>query len=87
MTEESKYKEELFNTLADAIENIGKDDPTYSETQKALDILDVLESLLAYTVYSTSVSIETVRTSAEESYMNIKKRALDMMSDELNKKE
>lgn len=84
MTEASKYHEILFNTLAESIESVGKDDPNYSETQKALDILDVLESLLAYAIYSTSNSLETVRDSAEESYINIKKRALHMMNNELN---
>lgn len=83
MNQPKHYREALFDAIANTIENVGKNDPEYTPTQKSLDILDVLENLLAYTIYSTCNSLETVRDSAEESYVNIKKRALHMMKQEL----
>ena len=72
------YRDQMFDTLANAIENTGKSDESYDNYLKALDILDVLESLLAYTIYNTSDSQDTIRDASEESYINIKKRALKM---------
>jgi hypothetical protein len=72
------YRDEMFDTLANAIENVGKSDESYDNYLKALDILEVLESLLAYTIYNTCDSPETIRDACEESYINIKKRALLM---------
>ncbi|KTD15925.1 hypothetical protein E3983_02545 [Legionella israelensis] len=79
MTKDISYADQLFESLSDTIENIGKEDPDYDDKQKALDILNVLESLLAYTIYTTCITSENVRDSAEESYMNIKRQALEMI--------
>ena len=78
MINERKYKECLFEKISDIIENIGQEDSNYDNYQKARDILEVLEGLLAYAIYNTCVSPETIRDSAEESYVNIKKKALEM---------
>ncbi len=80
------YKEQMFDTLSTAIENIGKDDPSYTDHDKALDILDVLESLLAYSIFTTCVTSDNVRDSCEESYMNIKRRALRILEQEAKAK-
>ena len=72
------YRDEMFDTRANAIESVGKSDESYDNYLKALDILEVLESLLAYTIYNTSDSPETIRDACEESFINIKKRALLM---------
>jgi len=80
MAEEKKdYREEMFNNLADVIENTGKDDKGYDGLDKARDILEVLESLLAFAIYNTSISEETIKQSAEESHTNIREGALDML--------
>lgn len=80
------YKNELFDQMSQLLEDLGKDDEKYDGFQKAADVLDVLESLLAYAIYSVSISSETVRDACEESYVNIKKRALRMMEQELAEK-
>ncbi|HEU5281722.1 MAG TPA: hypothetical protein VFU82_07085 [Gammaproteobacteria bacterium] len=80
--EKVDYKEKLFDVISTAIEETGKEDTAYTDAEKALDILDVLESLLAYTIYTTCDSDDTIRDSAEESYINIKKRALMMLKNE-----
>lgn len=82
MEKQPGYRDQMFDALSIAIENTGKDDPSYDNHQKALDILSVLENLLAYTIYSTCDSADTVRDSCEESHVNIKKMALRMMENE-----
>ena len=72
------YREQMFDTLANAIENTGKSDESYDNYLKALDILDVLEGLLAYTIYNTCDNAETIRLACEESAANITMRALKM---------
>jgi hypothetical protein len=57
-----------------------RNDSNYDNYQKARDILDMLEGLLAYAIYNTCISPETIRDSAEESYVNIKRRALEMFN-------
>ena len=79
MNKEINHSDELFEALSNTIENIGKDDPNYDDEKKAVDILNVLESLLAYTIYTTCLTTDHVRDSAEESYINIKRQALEMM--------
>ena len=81
MAEEKDYQRQMFDTIAKILEETGSEDKTYSNEEKALDILNVLESLLAYSIYNTCISAETIRDSAEESYVNIKKRALRMLKD------
>lgn len=76
MTEKTDHKKALLESLSLTIEKAGQDDPDYDNFDKARDILDTLESLLAYAIYNTCVSPETIRDSAEESYVNIKRRAL-----------
>lgn len=76
MPAENNHKMTLIETISAAIEKSGQDDPTYDNIQKSRDILDALESLLAYAIYNTCISPETIRDSSEESYINIKRRAL-----------
>lgn len=84
MTDSIDYKQKMFDELSAQIEAIGKDDENYNDHQKALDILGVLEGLLGYTIYTTCTSLDEVRDSSEESYVNIKRTALTAMRKELD---
>ncbi|STX27778.1 Uncharacterised protein [Legionella beliardensis] len=79
----SSYKDKMFDGISKYIEETGSHDEHYTNEAKARDILEVLEALLAYTIYTTCVSKETVRDSCEESYFNIKRQALALMEKEL----
>lgn len=79
MPEEASQADKLFEVLSQTIENHGKDDNEYDDKKKALDILNVLESLLSYTIYTTCLTSDNVRDSCEESFINIKRQALDML--------
>lgn len=76
MSEQKNYADQLFTEISNLIENTGKNDQDYTNHNKAIDILNVLESLLAYTIYTTCYTTEEVRDAAEESYFSIKKQAL-----------
>ena len=65
------------------IEESGNGDESYDDMRKATDIMDILENLLAYIIYTMCVSTDHVRDTCEESYMNIKHQALKMMYDHL----
>ena len=78
-TNKKNYADQMFTELSNVIENIGKNDKEYTNEKKAVDILNVLESLLAYTIYTTCNTTEEVRDSSEESYFSIKTQALAMM--------
>lgn len=86
MSESIDYKKQMFDTLGDIIEKTGQGDPNYTGEQKALDILEVLENLLGYTIYTTCTDLNEVRDSSEESYVNIKRIALSSMRKELAEK-
>ena len=77
------HRDNMFDQLSQVIESAGKDDPNYDNFKKAEDILDVLEGLLAYTIYTTCESTDHVRDACEESYINIKRQALRLMYKEL----
>ncbi|STX51588.1 Uncharacterised protein [Legionella busanensis] len=77
------YKDQLFDDISRCIEDVGSQDEQYNNEDKARDILEVLEALLAYTIYTTCISKDTVRDSCEESYFNIKRQALVLMDKEL----
>lgn len=79
VSEKQTYKTQMFDEVSKIIEATGQGDSNYSAEEKAMDIFVVLESLLAYTIYTTCISAESVRDSAEESYINIKRQALEMM--------
>jgi hypothetical protein len=81
------YKDQMFDTIAKCIEETGKNDSNYTNEAKARDILELLESLLSYTIYATCISKETIRDSCEESYINIKRHALALMDKEHKAKE
>lgn len=80
MENNRNYRDQMFETISQVIEKAGGEDSDYDNYRKAQDILEVLESLLAYAIYNTCVSPETIRDSCEESYVNIKKRALSMFN-------
>ena len=86
-SQKHNHRDEMFDALSEAIEKAGKTDKDYSNYDKALDILDVLENLLAYTIFSTCLTTEQIRDSCEESYFAIKKRALQIYHNENEKKE
>ena len=77
-TQKINYRDQMFDAISNIIEVTGRDDANYDNHQKARDILEMLESLLAYAIYNTCISPETIRDSCEESYVSIKKRALMM---------
>ena len=79
MSAKKKYADTMFAEISNIIETTGKDDPEYTNKTKALDILNVLEGLLAYTIYSTCYTTDEIRDSAEETYFNIKKQALAIL--------
>lgn len=73
------HADKMFTEISKIIEQTGKDDNAYTNEKKAIDILSVLENLLAYTIYSTCNTTEEVRDSAEETYFNIKRQALAIL--------
>ena len=81
MAPKPDHAKDMFEDIANLIENAGKDDETYDAKQKLQDIFDVLESLLAYTIYTACITADNVRDCSEESYVNIKKKALKMLED------
>ncbi len=74
--ETNQYKEEMFQTIAELFEKIGTNDSEYSETQKVTDILEVLSTLLAFTIYNSCPTTETIRDASEATYFQIKQMAL-----------
>lgn len=83
MSEEKNYRETMLSQIAEIIEKTGQQDDSYVDHEKALDILVVLEGLLGYTIFTTCTDAGEVRDACEESYINIKRRALKLMRDEL----
>lgn len=81
MQKDTNYEQEMFANISTIIEKTGAADEAYTAEKKALDILSVLESLLAYTIYTTCIDAETIRDSAEQSYVNIKRQALFMLKE------
>ena len=81
MKTDTHYKRHMFDAISKIIEEAGASDDTYTDEKKAYDILAVLESLLAYTIYTTCISAETIRDSAEESHVNIKRQALQLLKE------
>jgi hypothetical protein len=79
--QEADHAKNMFESIAVLIEETGKDDKDYNAKNKLLDIFDVLESLLAYTIFTACITPENVRDCAEESFVNIKKKALKMLND------
>ena len=75
-TEPSQYKEEMFKTIAELFEKIGTNDLKYTETQKATDILEVLSTLLAFTIHNSCPTTETIRDASEAAYFQIKQMSL-----------
>lgn len=70
------YKENMFQVIAELFEKTGADNPQYSTNQKATDILEVLSTLLAYTLYNACPSSETIRDASEATYFQVKQMAL-----------
>lgn len=79
MSSKKDYADQMFTKLSNVIEDIGKGDAEYTNQRKVIDILNVLESLLAYTIYTTCYTAEEVRDASEDSYFSIKKQALAIM--------
>lgn len=79
--QEQDHAKHMFESIAMVIEESGKDDKNYNAKNKLLDIFDVLESLLAYTIFTACITPENVKDCAEESFVNIKKKALKMLED------
>jgi hypothetical protein len=79
MSAKVDYPEFMFSQISKLIENTGKGDAEYTAKTKVIDILNVLESLLAYTIYTTCLTTEDVREASEDSYVSIKKQAVAML--------
>ena len=82
---QQNYREQMFKGLLQVIEDTGRNDKRYDETQKPRDILEMLELVLATSILATSVDRETIRESCEESYFNIRRMALTLYEDDLKK--
>lgn len=82
MQQKLSYREKMLSQIAEIIEKTGADDEAYGVSDKALDILMVLEGLLGYTIFTTCTDAGEVRDACEESYINIKRRALKLLRDE-----
>ena len=82
MSTTNNHREELLGNIANIIETTGQDDADYQDKDKALDILMVLESLLGYTIYTSCLDEHDARDLCEESYVNIKRRALNLLRNE-----
>ena len=74
--ENTIYKETMFQVIAELFEKTGADNPRYSSNQKATDILEVLSTLLAYTIYNSCPNSETIRDASEATYFQMKQMAL-----------
>ena len=74
--EKNNYREQMLEQISEILEKVGGDDEKYNNAMKSLDIIETLEILLAYTIFGTTNSTEGIRDSAEESYFNIKRRAV-----------
>jgi len=70
------YKEKMYQVIAELFEKTGAHDRQYAETQKIPDILEVLSTLLAFTVYNSCPTAEAIRDVAEASYFQVKQMAL-----------
>ena len=73
------HRAKMFDAISHIIEEAGKDDPAYDNFQKAADVLEILESLSAYTLFTICQTTDQVRDVCEESYMNMKRQALRLM--------
>ena len=82
MSSTNNHREELLSNIANIIEATGQDDANYQDKDKALDIMMVLESLLGYTIYTSCLDEHDARDLSEESYVNIKRRALNLLRKE-----
>ena len=74
--ENNVHKEKMYQVIAELFEKTGAHDREYVETQKISDILEVLSTLLAFTVYNACPTPEAIRDVTEASYFQIKQMAL-----------
>jgi hypothetical protein len=81
MTDKKQYREEMLSKIAEIIEATGQNDDSYHDKEKALDIMVVLEGLLGYTLFTICQDADEIRDAAEESYISIKRRALQLFRD------
>ncbi len=70
------YKEIMLNNIADVLDKIGTDDSEYTDKQKTIDSLEVLEYLLAYGIANACIDRETIRDACDDVAASIKKLAL-----------
>ncbi len=81
------YKEKMYTVIAELFEQIGANNSSYSATQKATDILEVLSTLLAFTIYNSCPNSETIRDTCEAAYFQIKQMSLAYHHQMQNEKE
>ena len=81
--QEENYRETMLRQMADIIELTGKENESYTNEQKALDILEVLEGLLGYTIFTVCNDAGEIRDACEESFVNIKRRALKLLPENM----
>jgi hypothetical protein len=75
------YAQEMVENISKIIEQTGENDKDYTVEKKALDIMRVLEHVLAYTLYTTCDDSDSIRDSAEQSYLNIRGQALRILNE------
>ncbi|OGV27214.1 MAG: hypothetical protein A3F18_07320 [Legionellales bacterium RIFCSPHIGHO2_12_FULL_37_14] len=81
MAKGTNYALDMFDKIATIIEDTGHGDKSYAARDKIIDVLDVLENLLAYTIYSASVTQADVKSCVKESFKNVETKALKILKD------
>ena len=70
------YKSKMLDSIVLAIENTGANDPDYSERQRSIDSLEILEQMLAYGIAMACKDRELIREACEDIAFSMKKLAL-----------
>jgi hypothetical protein len=79
---EKNYREQMFNGILKVLETTGKGDQPYDDTQKTIDILEILELTLASTLIAIAPDKDSVRDACDEAAFHIKKIAINLYEQE-----
>ena len=79
---EKNYREQMFNGILQVLDSTGKGDKPYDDTQKTIDMLEILELTLASTISAIAPDREAIREACDEAAFHIKKIALDLFEQE-----
>ncbi len=72
----TNYKDKMLDNIVLAIESTGSDDHNYTEKQRSIDSLEILEQMLAYGIAMACKDRETIREACEDIAFSMKKLAL-----------